>query len=215
MLGFISDLMREHSRFWLFVMMQLSVMLSMVDIVIKIDQSPGLAKPVAWAHLNYELGELAYSPLFSGFAMGAIHYGYGLVYLRFNGRFGAFPNRFHKASMSVWERCSPMIVLPWLLKVGEGLFRQPFYQLEDVPATFSEADNYTLITMVAICFWYCVIFLALGSLYMAIRFNRQLIRFRHVRFDETELYEYARRINELAGFEIIFIGTLNEGRIII
>ncbi|KAH8248887.1 hypothetical protein KR032_004027, partial [Drosophila birchii] len=197
--------MQDYKRLWLFATMQLSLMLSMIDVVIKIEISLPHKRPLALPHLEYKLSDLAYSPLLSVCAMSTMFYGYGLVYLRVDGCLDSFLSRIRRASLSVWDRCSLLMFLPWLLGVGEGLFRIPFYQVVN-PYGFL-GINYTMLTLMALYFWYCVLFLALGSFFLAIQVNRQLRRSRHIRITEPEMYDYAQRINELNGFEIICLNT--------
>ncbi|KAH8279974.1 hypothetical protein KR054_012556 [Drosophila jambulina] len=197
--------MRHHTRLWLFAAMQISVMLSMIDIVIKIELPVDRISPRLRANLKCKLSELAYSPLLSGSAMSTMFYGYGLVYVQADGCLDSFLSRIREASLSVWDWCGPVMFLPWLIRVGQGLFRFPFFQVED--ANGIGGSNTTLLTILAVYFWSCVLFLALGSLFMAIKVNRQLIRFRRVRFMEPEIVDYARRINELTGYEIIQLDT--------
>ncbi|KAH8334365.1 hypothetical protein KR059_009268 [Drosophila kikkawai] len=202
--------MGNHTRLWLFVAMQLSVMMSMIDILIKIELSHKHRK--AELILNFYLSGLAYSPLLSASAISSLFYGYGLVYLNTAGCLDNFLSRIRKASLSVWDRFGYVMFLPWLLGVGQGLFHFPYYEVED--AYDIGTINFKL------DFWYFRLVLALGSFLMAFRLlltlgsfliafrvYRQMIRSRYIQNIEPEILDYARRINELAGFEIILLDT--------
>ncbi|KAH8242036.1 hypothetical protein KR038_008331 [Drosophila bunnanda] len=204
MLNYLSQSIWSHPCLWLFATMQVTLMMSMMHIVIKIELS-FLVSPLARARLEYNLSDLAYSPLLSGCAASSLSYGYGLVYLKVNGRLDSFLSRIRRASLRVWDWCAPLMFLPWLMRVGENLLRFPFYKVEN--AIDGGVVNFRMHAILAVFTWHCVFFLTVICLLMALELKSQLIRCRRVRIADPEILDYARRINELTGFEIIRLDT--------
>ncbi|XP_017076349.2 uncharacterized protein LOC108111406 [Drosophila eugracilis] len=203
MRDYITKFIRSHRCLSVFTLLQLTLMLSMLEFTIQIDQSPELQRPLARIYLVCKLGELAWSPLFSGFAMGAMFYGYGLIYLPTKCPFGGFFSRLRIAGLSLWQHCSPVMLLPWGLKVAQGLGRFPYHIWECLAEeTHYEADNFLLFSVLAVMLWNYLMILAISSFVLAIGLNRRLLSARHLESRNHELRAYAQGINELLGFEM-------------
>ncbi|XP_017110366.1 uncharacterized protein LOC108134531 [Drosophila elegans] len=204
MRDYIPKFIRSHCCFWVFTVLQLTLMLSMLEIKIQIDQSPELQRPLTRVYLVVKLSELACSPLLSGFAMGAMHYGYGLIYLRTKGPLGGFFSRLGMAGLSVWQQCSPVMLLPWCMNVVQGLCSFPMHLwncLTKEPCL--EADHFLLFAILAFLFWNNLLILAVISFVVAVKLNLRMLGARHMRSANHELQAYAQAVNELLGFEMI------------
>ncbi|XP_020807001.1 uncharacterized protein LOC110183152 [Drosophila serrata] len=196
---------KRHPRIWLFATMQIALMMSMIRIVFKIELPAALMSTLARTHIDYKLSDLIYSPLLSGCAMSALFHGYGLVYFQVDGCLDEFLCKIRNASLTVWDCSASLMFLPWLIRVGDGLIRFPFYKVESGYGV--GGVNFRMLTMLAVCFWCCLLFLTVASLLLAVNINRQLKRYRRVRAVDPELIDYAQRINALNGFELIRIVT--------
>ncbi|KQS70573.1 uncharacterized protein LOC26526387 [Drosophila erecta] len=203
---YVSNMVRTHRYLCIFTVLQLTLMLSMLEVKIQIDQSPQLPRPLTRVYLVAQLGELAWSPLLSGFAMGAVFYGYGLIYLPSSGPLGGFFSRLRTAGLSVWQKCSPVMLVPWSMKVSQGLSLFPCHMWECLAQEVCfEADNCLLLVFLAVVLWNYLLILAITSLVLAVRLNLQMLAARHIDNGDHELRAYVRGINDLLGFEMIVL----------
>ncbi|XP_039501766.1 uncharacterized protein LOC120458242 [Drosophila santomea] len=206
MRDYVSNLIRSHRCLCIFTALQLTLMLSMLEVKVKVDQSPELQRPLTRVYLVAQLGELAWSPLFSGFAMGAMFYGYGLIHLPSKGLLGGFFSSLRSAGLSVWQQCSPVMLVPWTMKVAQNLSLFPCHMWECLAKdVFLEADNCLWLVFLAVVLWNYLLILAIASLVLAVRLNLQMMCARHIGNGDHELRAYVRGINELLGFEMIVL----------
>ncbi|XP_032569982.1 uncharacterized protein LOC116800223 [Drosophila sechellia] len=206
MRDYMSNVIRSHRSLCIFTVLQLTLMLSLLEVQIQIDQSPELQRPMTRVFLGAELAELAWSPLFSGFAMGAMFYGYGLIHLPSKGPLGCFFRRLRTAGLSVWQQCSPVMIVPWALKVAQGLSLFPCHLWEFLAKEVClETDNCLQHVILAFVLWTYLLILAITSLVSVVRLNLQMLADRHIESRDHELRSYVRGINELLGFEMIIL----------
>lgn len=206
MRDYASNVIRSHRCLCIFTVLQLTLMLSMLEVQIQIDQSPELQRPMTRVLLGAQLGELAWSPLFSGFAMGAMFYGYGLIHLPSKGPLGCLCSRLRTAGLSVWQQCSPVMLVPWTLKVAQGLSLFPCHLWEFLAKEVClETDNCLQHVILAFVLWIYLLILAITSLVSVVRLNLQMLADRHIQSRDHELRAYVRGINELLGFEMIMV----------
>lgn len=206
MRDYASNVIRSHRCLCIFTVLQLTLMLSMLEVQIQIDQTPELQRPMTRVLLGAQLGELAWSPLFSGFAMGAMFYGYGLIHLPSKGPLGCLCSRLRTAGLSVWQQCSPVMLVPWTLKVAQGLSLFPCHLWEFLAKEVClETDNCLQHVILAFVLWIYLLILAITSLVSVVRLNLQMLADRHIHSRDHELRAYVRGINELLGFEMIMV----------
>ncbi|XP_043645185.1 uncharacterized protein LOC122614627 [Drosophila teissieri] len=207
MRDYVCNVVRSHRCLCIFTVLQLTLMLSMLEVKLQIDQSPELQRPLTRVYLVTQLRELAWSPLFSGFAMGAMFYGYGLLHLPSKGPFGRFFSRLRSAGLAVWQQGSPVMLVPWTMKVAQNLSLFPCHMWQCLAKdAFLEADNCLLLVFLAVVLWNYLLILAIFSLVLAVRLNLQMMGARHIENGGNhELRAYVRGINELLGFEMIVL----------
>ncbi|XP_016926031.3 uncharacterized protein [Drosophila suzukii] len=204
MRDYIPNCLRTHRWLGVFTVLQLTLMLSLLEVRFQIDQSPELQRPMTRVYLVAQLRELACSLLFSGFAMGAMFYGYGLIYLPSKGSLGGFFSRVRITGLSVWQRCSPLMLLPWSMRAVQGLSHFPCHMWECLAKEpCFEAHNFLLFLVLAVMLWIHLLILAIASLVVALRLNIRMLGARHIVSGSHELRAYAQEINELVGFEMI------------
>ncbi|XP_016978544.1 uncharacterized protein LOC108044160 [Drosophila rhopaloa] len=206
MRDYIPNFIRSHRCLCVFIMLQLTLMLSMLEVIIQVDPSPEPQRPLTRVYLVGKLSQLACSPLLSGFAMGAQFYGYGLIHLRTKGPLGGFLSRLRMAALSVWQQCSTVMLLPWCLNVVQGLCLFPAHLWECLGKdSCLEADHFLLFMILSILFWSNLLILAITSLVVAVKLNLRMLGARHIGSRNHELRAYAQGINELLGFEMIVV----------
>ncbi|XP_017012658.2 uncharacterized protein [Drosophila takahashii] len=208
MRDYIRNFVRSHHCLCIFAVLQLTLMLSMLEVRIQIDQSPELQRPLTRVYVVGQPRELACSPFLSGFAMGAMFYGYGLIYLPTKGPLGGLLTTIRMTGLSVWQQCSPVMLLPWSMRVAQGLSMFPHHVWECLAKEpCLEADNFLLIVILATAAWIYLLILAITSFVVALRLNLRMLGARHIGGGDHELRAYAREINELLGFEMIVLST--------
>ncbi|XP_017107303.2 uncharacterized protein [Drosophila bipectinata] len=206
MIETISRCIRYHRCGFVFLILQVTLMLSLLEVRIEIEATPGQQTFKTRMYAFLDPMDLLYSPLYSGFAMGAMFYGYGLLYLRSKGPLEGFLSRLRSSAMSVWQKCSPLMILPWCIKIVQGLCVVPVCLWlclfnENLP----QADHFVLLALLAIVLWLYVLTLAITSFILAMRLNIRLLRIRTIGRSDHELRAYAQGINELLGFEMLLV----------
>ncbi|SPP79484.1 Hypothetical predicted protein, partial [Drosophila guanche] len=100
-----------------FIMLQTAAIISMMDLEFKIVKPPcrSCHKPEAVVRLNFDTHEVLQSPLYSLCALSLVFYGYGVVYLRTDAPLKGFVLRLCSASVLLWRKLSPIMILPWLM----------------------------------------------------------------------------------------------------
>ncbi|XP_016963067.1 uncharacterized protein LOC108033305 [Drosophila biarmipes] len=204
MRDYIRNCIRSHRCLSVFTVLQLTLMLSILEVRFQFHQSPQTQRPMTHVYVVGQLSELARSLLFSGFAMGAMFYGYGLIHLPIKGALGGVFSRLRITGLAVWQRCSPLMLLPWSMKVVQGLSRFPFHMWECLAKEpCLAADNFLWFLVLTALLWIHLVILAIASFVVAVRLNLRMLGARHIRSGNHELRAYAQEINELLGFEMI------------
>ncbi|XP_017059319.1 uncharacterized protein LOC108100087 [Drosophila ficusphila] len=200
----IRSFIRSNRCLCIFSVMQMTLMLSMLEVKIQVEKSAELQRSVTRVYLVAKPRDLACSPLYSVFAMGALFYGYGLIYLRTKGSPGGFLSRLRSSGLSVWQRSSPVMLLPWCMKVLQGLALFPLHLWECLrKESCLGADHFLLFAIVAVLFWNYQMVLAIASFVAAVGLNLRMQGARYIRNRNHELRAYAQGINALLGFEMI------------
>lgn len=202
----ISRYIRYHRCGFIFMILQVTMMLTLLEMRIKIEATPGQHRSKTRLFVFLDPMALIYSPLYSGFAMGGMFYGYGMIYLRSKGPLEGFLSRLRNSALSVWQQCSPLMILPWCIKIVQGLCMLPVCLWmclfnENRP----QADYFVLLAFLAIGFWLYIVTLAITSFILAMRLNIRLLCARTIGRSDHELRAYAQGINELLGFEMLVI----------
>lgn len=178
---------------WLFVILETTLLL-------------GVIQPVK-EELAYRAmpRELAYSLLYSGFAMSTFYYGYGIVQLRTIGPLNDFLCRICGSSLKVWINYSFLMMLPWSLKVLEQI-EENFRCLWKCIADNDNEVAYIYLSLGITCFLAQLIFLSI-SFISAIKYSYQLTSSLHINqiIGNHEIRAYAQSLNNSLGFDMIQI----------
>lgn len=184
----ISTVLNSQPIFWLFIIMETTILLGFIQTVNELVYRDVLRK-------------LVYSLLYSGFAKSTFYYGYGVVQLRTVGPLNDVLCRICGSSLKVWRLLSFLMLLPWSLKVLE--------QLGDNYLRLSEAlsDNKQSHVFIGIVFLLAqLIFLGLAFIF-GINYIYKLnsvLRINQIRNNHV-IHAYAQALNHSLGFEMIQI----------
>ncbi|XP_068151712.1 uncharacterized protein [Drosophila tropicalis] len=200
-----------HHLFLVFALLELSLLLCEVQPTIKLEHiSRFYQRPTAQLSYSWTPLDLAYTLVYSGFAMIGFLYGYGLVHLRLNttGIVSHLLMRLCVASMAIWQRSSLLMILPWSLKGFYGIC-QNICQLYE----YMSNEAYYNARQFNVALWLCIIYvmavLSVTSIcfVMALRLHQKLMAGRQIDRYNQGIYSYARSINLLLGFQMIDLTT--------
>ncbi|XP_034667955.1 uncharacterized protein LOC117901355 [Drosophila subobscura] len=194
-----------------FIMLQTAAIISMMDLEFKIVKPTCrfCQKPEAVVRLNFDTHEVLQSPLYSLCALSLIFYGYGVVYLRTDAPSEGFVLRLCSASVLLWRKLSPIMILPWLMMVGKGIWPYPERLWNCIFMEYEgEINNFYCMAFAAISFWIISMFVVIWTFLMVIKTNQRLIFSTRLETNATsELRAYIQAINESFGFELVVIDT--------
>lgn len=147
--------------------------------------------------------EMAYSLLYSGFALSSFIYGYGIVHIRSICALNDFLSRLCGVSLQVWQRLGFLTLLPWILKALDNLkehsLRLREYRVEDETSILFLCCELLILTAQLICFNI--------SLFLAIHYRNKLKNNLRItaNMDNLEGRAYVQALNQSFGFEMIRI----------
>ncbi|XP_002132752.3 uncharacterized protein [Drosophila pseudoobscura] len=189
-----------------FLMLQLTALVSMVDVEYKVVKIRRGRKPQAQMFWSFDAHELLFSPLYSLAAMSLFYYGYGLVYLRHEGPYKNLLLCLCNASVDMWRKFWPVMLLPWLMTVLPGVLPYPNRLWHCLAMDTSRMDFCFIHVVACISFWIVSMMVVFLTFSFTVLSNLCLHRSTRIdRYVSPELRAYIRGINESYGFQLITI----------
>ncbi|XP_032592226.1 uncharacterized protein LOC116805281 [Drosophila grimshawi] len=178
----------------------------LICVLLETTQILGIIQPINERD-NYNIPfQLAYSLLYTGFALTSFYYAYGIIHLRSAGPINDFLCRLCGASLSVWLRFNFLMIVPWALKICLELNEQSshLWKLLTHPELVSYLFLFCGLTifLAQLTFFMAGCFFAIGYL-KKLKYALQITQDR----ENHELRNYAQALNQSIGFEMIQINA--------
>lgn len=180
------NILAEKCNIWITFLLEMTLIL-------------GILQPVN----KFVYHEMAYSLLYSGFALSSFIYGYGIVHIRSICTLNEFLSRLCGVSLQVWHSLGFLTLLPWILKaldnIKEHSLRLREYRVEDEASFLLLCCELLILTAQLILFNI--------SFSFAIYYRKKLknnLRITAI-MENHEGRAYVQALNQSLGFEMIRI----------